>query len=151
MKAEGWGKKNLTNLCDTTPLTASERKQDIHFWEVQISLHFSSCLHISCLGETGKYTLCKAISFILSYTHKNQTLTFFRTEWHICVCVPGAVAYITAVSAGTERCVRKTGSLSGSKAESTSTPSSRASPRQACKRQKERERRQQCEMDSQRV
>lgn len=112
-----------------------------------------SCLHICCTLYCVFGWNClildqiNSICSILFYTCKNQTLTLLRTEWHVCMYVPGAVAYITAVSAGTERCGRKPGSSSGSTAESTSTPSSRASPRQACKR--ERESRQQCEIDAQ--
>lgn len=47
--------------------------------------------------------------------------------------LPGAVLYITAVSTGTDRYCEKLLLSVQSSAESTSTPSSRASPRHACR------------------
>lgn len=74
-----------------------------------------------------------------SYKDCNITLlrviNQFNCSWSKC-CefnLPGAVAYITAVSTGTERCCGKLHSLLVSAAESTSTPSSRPSPRHACR------------------
>lgn len=86
---------------------------------------------------------------MLLHTCKNETPPLSRAEWDVWMYKPGGVANITAVSAGTERCGRKPDSSSGWTAESTSTPSSRASPRQACK--SERERRKPHEINAQRA
>lgn len=97
-----------------------------HETVISVNLVFSSG---EGLFEGGGYFVHQSVSLM-----KND----MRTHWegqhrNECWSLPGAVAYITAVSTGTERYWETQDSLLVSAAESTSTPSSRPSPRQACR------------------